>query len=132
MYFYKVQNHTPYNFPHSEPTLCHHLIPVDERLEEQRNKTKKRNKIKRERAGDRQQHQEIQTRRLWLLEWWPWRAFSASAWYEESEGDSILQKNAARFRLLVLAFADSPKQTLNTLNMLMLGSVRPVQISGQA
>lgn len=89
MHFHKVQNHTPYNFRHSEPMLCHHLNPVDEKLGEQRNKTKERKKWERaeEKAGERQQHQQIHTRRLWLLEWWPWRAFSESAWDQENEGD---------------------------------------------
>lgn len=47
------QNYTPYNFRHSEPMLCHHLNPVDERLEEQRNKTKKKKKMRKTRRKSR-------------------------------------------------------------------------------
>lgn len=53
MHFHKVQNHTPYNFRHSEPMLCHHLNPVDEKLGEQRNKTKERKKMRKSRRKSR-------------------------------------------------------------------------------
>lgn len=47
------------------------------------NKEDIRIRKKKEQRADRKQEEEVQTRRLWLLEWWPWRAFSASAWNDE-------------------------------------------------
>lgn len=85
MYFHKVQNYTPYNFRHSESMLCHHLIPVDERLEEQRNKTKKRKKIK-----EKEQETDSNMRR--------YRPVGCGYWNDDHDGPFLHQPDMKRMK----------------------------------
>lgn len=52
MHFHKVKYDTPCNFRHFGLTMYHHLIPVDKRLGEKKNKTKLKKKEEKEQDTD--------------------------------------------------------------------------------